>query len=174
VSCHFLSARSYLFVWKRTSENIDFLHPKFATKLSCKCPLFKTLPAHKLTSLCKSIMASRQLLACKYCGAQRFKTQYGLDQHVQRNLECAARASSALAANSAPVRFAPVEDLVYVPWELAAHGSQDLAVLKMDPVHSEANHMPNARSAAPNIKGGDLDAGLVNQAADESASGKSD
>jgi hypothetical protein len=119
-------------------------------------------------------MSSRQLLACQYCGVQRFKTQRGLDQHVQRNIECAARASSALAANSAPVRFAPVEDLVYVPWELAAHGSQDLALLQMDPVHSEANPMPNAHSAAPNTNGGDLDTGLVNQAADESASGKSD
>jgi hypothetical protein len=119
-------------------------------------------------------MASKQLLACKYCGAQRFKTQRGLNQHVERNLECAAKASGALAANGAPFRCAPAEDLVYLPRELAAQGSQDLVVLQMESVHLEDNSGPKARRDAPNRNGGDLDVGFVNQAPNDHASGESD
>ena len=119
-------------------------------------------------------MSSRQLLACKYCGDQRFKTQRGLNQHVERNLECAAKASSALAANGAPVRLAPAEDLVYLPREIAAQGSQELVVLQMEMVHLEDNPRPNAHRGAPNLNGGDFDEAMVHQAADDFGSGKAD
>ena len=155
---------------EKTSENLEFLHPKFAPKSSWKCQPLDMLKAHKLESECTSIM----LLACKYCGVQRFKTQLGLNQHVKRNLECAAKASSALAANGAPVRLAPAEDLVYVPREIAAQGSQDLVVLQMEWVHLEDNHRPRSSRDAPNLNGSDLDIGLVNQAADDLARGEAE
>ena len=113
------------------------------------------------------------LLACKYCGEQRFKSQRGLNQHVERNLECAAKASSALAANGAPVRWEPVEDLVYEPCELSALGLQELVTLQIERVHLEDDPQPRVCTAAGNMNGVDLDIGLVRKAADGLASGKS-
>ena len=60
-------------------------------------------------------MSSRQLLACKFCGVRRFKSQRGLNQHVTRNAECALLAASELAPNVASDQEDFAQDYVYSP-----------------------------------------------------------
>ena len=75
-------------------------------------------------------MSSRQLLACKYCGARRFKTARGLNQHVSRSRECAARASSELHPNIASNHGQMPQDFVFVPNAITAHGVAELVQLQ--------------------------------------------
>ena len=75
-------------------------------------------------------MSSRQLLACKYCGAKRFKTTRGLNQHVTRSRECAARAASELFPNGTGNHVQMPQDFVHVPNNQVAHGVEELVQLQ--------------------------------------------
>ena len=71
-------------------------------------------------------MSSRQLLACKYCGAHRFKTQRGLNQHVSRNAECAQIAASELGPNAAHGQGQFAQDYAHDPPHIQPHGVANL------------------------------------------------
>ena len=75
-------------------------------------------------------MSSRQLLACKYCGAKRFKSTRGLQQHVNRTRQCAAMASSEFAPSRAVHLAAIAQDYVHVPNTPPAHGVAEMVHLQ--------------------------------------------